>query len=185
MFEFDLLTCRLKPTSQLMQGDSCAPWGTDVSSPQPRPPSATVSPQIAPSPRIPAAGAPTPWPTDGHPRKHPGENTSHRPAEPEPERQPDTATEPAPEPSEAARALVAALPHLSPDLRRIPRGMHDELARLISRWLAAGHAPTAIRTHILRGLPDDGTPVRRPGGPVPPCRVPPLPRRGRTAPSAA
>ncbi|PNV33149.1 hypothetical protein C1708_13100 [Streptomyces sp. DH-12] len=33
-----------------------------------------------------------------------------------------------------------------------------------SRWLAAGHIPAAVRTHILRGLPDDGTPVHRPGG---------------------
>jgi hypothetical protein len=65
---------------------------------------------------------------------------------------------------EAARTLVAALPRLSPDLRRIPRGMHDELAGLVSRWLAAGHSPAGIRAHILRGLPDDGTPVRRPGG---------------------
>ncbi|MFD8226622.1 hypothetical protein ACFV16_20900 [Streptomyces massasporeus] len=125
--------------------------------------STAKSPQVAPGPRIPAAGAPTPPATDGHPRKDPGENTSHRPAEPE--RNPDA--DPAPEAAEipeAARALVAALPHLSPDLRRIPRGMYDELARLVSRWLASGHTPTAIRTHILRGLPDDGTPVHRPGG---------------------
>ncbi|MFI2505389.1 hypothetical protein [Streptomyces sp. NPDC018972] len=123
-------------------------------------PDAPASPQLTPSARVPAAGAPTPPPTDGHPRKDPRENTSHPPAEPE--RQPDSTTEP--KPTEAARTLVAALPHLSPDLRRIPRGMHDELARLVSRWLAAGHAPTAVRTHILRGLPDDGTPVHRPGG---------------------
>jgi hypothetical protein len=125
-------------------------------------PSADVSPQVAPSPRIPTVGAPTPPSTDGHPRKDPGENTSHHPAEPESESEPDTAVEP--DLPETARALVAALPHLSPDLRRIPRGMHDELARLVSRWLAAGHTPTAVRTHILRGLPDDGTPVHRPGG---------------------
>ncbi|WP_217128142.1 hypothetical protein [Streptomyces sp. AC558_RSS880] len=124
-------------------------------------PDAPVSPQLVPSARVPAAGAPTPWPADGHPKKDPGENTSHRPAEPE--REPEPAPE-ATETPEAARALVAALPHLSPDLRRIPRGMHDELARLISRWLAAGHTPTTVRTHILRGLPDDGTPVHRPGG---------------------
>ncbi|MBJ6615145.1 hypothetical protein H4M20_09955 [Streptomyces sp. I4(2020)] len=148
-------------------------------------PSADAAPQVAPSPRLPAVGVPTPPLTDGHPKKDPGENTSHRPAEPE--RQPDPASKPEPapetsessEPSEAARALVAALPHLSPDLRRIPQGMHDELARLVSRWLAAGHTPTAVRTHILRGLPDDGTPVHRPGGllryllrDVPPAPVP-------------
>lgn len=42
--------------------------------------------------------------------------------------------------------------------------MHDELTHLTARWLAAGHTPTAVRTHILRGLPSDGTPVHRPGG---------------------
>ncbi|MFD7700539.1 hypothetical protein [Streptomyces caelestis] len=134
-------------------------------------PDAPASRQLAPSARVPTAGAPTPPSTDGHPRKDPGKNTSHRPAEPErkpdpePERKPDPDPVPdTPEVPEAARALVAALPHLSPDLRRIPRGMHDELARLVSRWLATGHTPTAVRTHILRGLPDDGTPVHRPGG---------------------
>ncbi|MFD5948650.1 hypothetical protein ACFWAZ_20620 [Streptomyces collinus] len=126
-------------------------------------PDAPASPQLAPSARVPAVGAPTPPPTDGHPKKDPGENTSHRPAQSEPEREPEPAPDAA-EPSETARALVAALPHLSPDLRRIPRGMYDELARLVSRWLAADHTPTAIRTHILRGLPADGTPVHRPGG---------------------
>ncbi|MFD6908381.1 hypothetical protein [Streptomyces sp. NPDC060077] len=128
-------------------------------------PSVDASPQVAPSARIPAAGAPTPPPTDGHPKKDPGEKTSHHPTRPE--RKPDPEPEPGPETTEVpetARALVAALPCLSPELRRVPRGMHDELARLASRWLAAGHAPTAIRTHILRGLPDDGTPVHRPGG---------------------
>ncbi|WP_051767305.1 hypothetical protein [Streptomyces sp. NRRL S-37] len=156
---------------------------------------ASASPQLAPSARVPAAGTPTPPPTDGHPRKAPGENTSHRPAGPE--RKPDPEPEPAPEatettePPEAARALVAALPRLSPDLRRIPRGMHDELARLVSRWLAAGHTPTAVRTHILRGLPDDGTPVHRPGGllryllrDVPPAPVPDaIPIAGLPAPA--
>ncbi|MGA5280656.1 ATP-binding protein [Streptomyces griseoincarnatus] len=130
-------------------------------------PSADTSPQVAPSPRIPTVGIPTPPPTDGHPKKDPGENTSHRLAEPErqPKSEPDPGPAPeTPEPSKAARALVAALPRLSPDLRRIPRGMHDELARHISRWLAAGHTPATVRTHIPRGLPDDGTPVHRPGG---------------------
>lgn len=122
-------------------------------------PSADASPQVAPSPRIPAVGTPTPPSTDGHPRKDLGEDTSHRPAEPEREPAPETTEVP-----ESARALVAALPRLSPDLRRIPRGMHDELAQLVSAWFAAGHTPTAVRTHILRGLPDDGTPVHRPGG---------------------
>lgn len=131
-------------------------------------PSAAVSAQVAPGPRLPAVGDPAPRPTGGHPRKDPGENTSHRPAEPgsDAPEHPEAAKEPetAPGTPEAARALVAALPHLSPDLRRIPRGMHDELARLVSAWLAAGHTPADVRTHVLRGLPDDGTPVHRPGG---------------------
>ncbi|GGV80225.1 hypothetical protein GCM10010294_52060 [Streptomyces griseoloalbus] len=141
---------------------------------------ASASPQLAPSARVPAVGAPTPPPTDGHPEKDPGGNTSHPPAEPD-----ATAPEAADVP-EAARALVAALPLLSPDLRRIPRGMHDELARLVSRWLAAGHTPGAIRTHILRGLPDDGTPVHRPGGLLRYLLrdVPPAPTPTSSAPTA-
>ncbi|MGM9379826.1 hypothetical protein [Streptomyces antibioticus] len=145
-----------------------------------QPPSAAVSPQVTPSPRIPAVGTPTLPTTDGHPRKDLGENTSHHPAEqgpgqrqgqgpepsPEPKQQPARQANPTtePEPPQAARDFVAALPHLSPDLRRIPRGMHDELARLVARWFAADHTPATIRLHILRGLPDDGTPVHRPGG---------------------
>lgn len=130
-------------------------------------PSAAASAQVAPGPRIPAVGDPTPRPTDGHPRKDPEGNTSHRPAEPDgtARETPEAAEEPeAPGTPDGSRALVAALPGLSPDLRRIPRGMYDELARLVSAWLAAGHTPVGIRTHILRGLPDDGTPVHRPGG---------------------
>ncbi|MEU3093265.1 hypothetical protein ABZ690_00160 [Streptomyces sp. NPDC006967] len=148
------------------------------------PAAADASPQLAPSARVPAVGAPTPPPTDGHPKKDLGENTSHHPAEPERKSEPEPEPGPDPETTEApetARALVAALPHLSPDLRRIPRGMHDELARLVSHWLTAGHTPTAIRTHILRGLPHDGTPVHRPGGllryllrDVPPAPAPAL-----------
>jgi hypothetical protein len=42
--------------------------------------------------------------------------------------------------------------------------MHAELAGLTARWLEAGHPPGAVRVHILRGLPADGTPVHRPGG---------------------
>ncbi|MEV7686427.1 hypothetical protein [Streptomyces bungoensis] len=137
------------------------------------------SPQLAPSPRIPAVGQPTSPPTDGHPRKDPREKTSHHPAEP---------SAAVTEPPEAARALVATSPHLSPDLRRIPRGMQEELARLVSGWLTAGHTPAGIRTHILRGLPDDGTPVHRPGGllryllrDVPPTGPAPLPAASTTA----
>ncbi|MGW4272813.1 hypothetical protein ACWEGQ_10720 [Streptomyces seoulensis] len=115
----------------------------------------SASPQLAPSPRKPAAGAPTPRPADGHPEKDPEGNTSHRPAEPRPEAEGLVA---------GARVLVAAFPQLSPDLRRVPRAMHGELVRLTIRWLAAGHTAGDIRTHILRGLPDDGTTVHRPGG---------------------
>ncbi|MER6977023.1 hypothetical protein ABT317_08305 [Streptomyces carpinensis] len=123
-----------------------------------------VSPQLAPSPRIPAVGEPTSPPTGGHPKRDSGENTSHHPAEPPLVTETETETGTTTDTLKAALALVAAFPRLSPDLRRIPRGMHDELARLVSRWLAAGHTATTIRTHILRGLPDDGTPVHRPGG---------------------
>ncbi|MEV5931389.1 hypothetical protein AB0L56_01130 [Streptomyces sp. NPDC052079] len=64
--------------------------------------------------------------------------------------------------------------------------MHDELARLVSHWLAAGHTPAAIRTHILRGLPDDGTPVHRPGGLLRYLLrdVPPAPTPTSVAPTA-
>ncbi|MEU0741027.1 hypothetical protein [Streptomyces sp. NPDC006134] len=140
-----------------------------------------VSPQLAPSARIPAAGEPTGPSTGGHPDRDPGENTSHQPPEP-------PAGEPGQEPPhllDAARALVDAFPGLSPDLRHVPRAMCAELTRLTARWLAAGHPPAAVRTHILRGLPDDGTPVRRPGGllrhllrevpPVPPVPTTPVP----------
>lgn len=138
-----------------------------------------VSPQLAPGPRIPAVGEPTGPPTDGHPKKDSGENTSHRPPEPpgpatEPESETATATatpetEPQPETTvpplpEEARALVSTYPHLSPALHHIPRAMHAELTDLTARWLAAGHPPTAVRLHILHGLPDDGSPVHRPGG---------------------
>ncbi|MFD6324062.1 hypothetical protein ACFWOL_14600 [Streptomyces sp. NPDC058442] len=137
-----------------------------------------VSPQLAPGPRIPTVGEPTSPPTDGHPKKDSWENTSDLPPEPpgpEPESESETAmatagTEPqseattAPPLLEEARALVSAFPGLSPALRHIPRAMHAELADLTAHWLAAGHPATAVRLHILRGLPDDGSPVHRPGG---------------------
>ncbi|MCX5392814.1 hypothetical protein [Streptomyces sp. NBC_00094] len=56
--------------------------------------------------------------------------------------------------------------------------MHDELALLVARWLAAGHTSADVHGHVLRGLPGAGTPVHRPGGlvryllrHVPPLRV--------------
>ncbi|MER5401425.1 hypothetical protein [Streptomyces sp. NPDC002599] len=137
-----------------------------------------ASPQVVPSPRFPAVGDPTTPPTDGHPNKNPEGNTSHQPPEPpgqpappepeKPQEKPRTPsasrTSHSPEILEAARALTSAYPLLSPDLRHIPRAMHAELAELTARWLEAGHPPAAVRIHILRGLPDDGTPVHRPGG---------------------
>ncbi|MEK9519051.1 hypothetical protein MIU24_06515 [Streptomyces venezuelae] len=63
-----------------------------------------------------------------------------------------------------ARALVGALPLLSPALRHIPPGMREELTRLAARWLAAGHGSADVHEHVLRGLPGEGTPVLRPGG---------------------
>jgi hypothetical protein len=116
------------------------------------------SPQVAPSPRIPAVGEPTAPLPDGHPNGDTPGNPPNQP--PKPPEGPET-----PEPLlEEARTLAATYPGLSPALRRIPPPMLAELTDLTARWLAAGHPPTAIRTHILRGLPDDGAPVHRPGG---------------------
>ncbi|MFF9429020.1 hypothetical protein [Streptomyces sp. NPDC014746] len=117
-----------------------------------------AAPQDTPGPRKPAVGAravdapvtPTP---DRHPKKDSEEDTSHLPAE----------AEPSPR-LEDARALIGALPLLSPALRHIPPGMREELARLATRWLDAGHALTDVREHVLRGLPGAGTSVQRPGG---------------------
>ncbi|WP_426404003.1 hypothetical protein ACN9M0_20415 [Streptomyces sp. R-07] len=118
--------------------------------------------QAAPSPRKPAVGAPVvdqpvPSSTDGHPKKDPAEDTSNLPADAEAE------SEESPR-LEEARALVGALPLLSPALRHIPPGMREELARLAARWLDAGHTSTDIHEHIQRCLPGTGTPVHRPGG---------------------
>ncbi|MFF7779314.1 hypothetical protein ACFZCG_33430 [Streptomyces tanashiensis] len=131
-----------------------------------------ASSQVAPSPRKPAAGQPTSPPADGHPEKDPEEDTSDLP--------PETVEE-SPR-LEDARAVIGALPVLSPTLRHIPPGMRDELARLAARWLDAGHTPADVREHILRGLPSDGTPAHRPGGlvryllrDVPPRALPPQP----------
>ncbi|NEB14816.1 hypothetical protein G3I32_39370 [Streptomyces coelicoflavus] len=126
-------------------------------------------PQLAPGRRSPAVGEPTPPPTDGYPPQDHEGNTSNQPPKPpvadasipQPDGNADRDSEPH---LTAARTLVDAFPALSPDLRHIPRAMRPELTKLTACWLAAGHPPTAVRTHILRGLPDDGTPVRRPGG---------------------
>ncbi|WP_369145690.1 hypothetical protein [Streptomyces sp. R44] len=112
-----------------------------------------ASSQVAPSHRKPAAGRPTAPSTDRHPKKDPEGNTSNPPAGASDSPRLDD-----------ARALVGALPVLSPALRYIPPGMHDELARLAARWLDAGHSSLDVHAHILRGLPGDGTSVHHPGG---------------------
>jgi hypothetical protein len=63
-----------------------------------------------------------------------------------------------------ARALVGALPLLSPALRHIPPGMTEELTELVLNCLMAGHTSADIHAHLVRGLPRNGTPVYRPGG---------------------
>ncbi|MFF0474136.1 hypothetical protein [Streptomyces sp. NPDC004284] len=139
-----------------------------------------ASPQVVPSARKPAAGQPTPPPTDRHPKKDRGEDTSNLPPQAD-----KTAEEEDESPRlEEGRALIGTLPVLSPALRHIPPGMRDELARLATRWLDAGHTPTDIHEHILRSLPGTGTPVHRPGGliryllrDVPPRSLPPQPAR--------
>ncbi|WP_314611918.1 hypothetical protein [Streptomyces stackebrandtii] len=138
-----------------------------------------VFPQMAPSATVPAAGHPVAPPTDGHPEKDPWEDTSILPPEvdepePEPEDEPEPVDEPEPghesadEPGcsqlDEARALVGALPLLSPSLRHIPPGMRDELTQLVAHWLAAGHTSADVHQHVLRGLPGAGIPVHRPGG---------------------
>ncbi|MFJ3535209.1 hypothetical protein ACIPQA_07065 [Streptomyces sp. NPDC090109] len=141
-----------------------------------------VSPQVAPSPRnraagVPAVGAPEAPSTGGHPEEEPVEDTSNLPsAADEPADEPAAITSPR---QEEARALVGALPLLSPALRHIPPAMRDELARLAARWLDAGHTSADVHEHVLRGLPGAGTPVHRPGGlvryllrEVPPREVP-------------
>ncbi|MGW0030206.1 hypothetical protein ACWDXD_10280 [Streptomyces sp. NPDC003314] len=135
---------------------------------------APASPQVVPGDGNPATGAPAHPPTGGHPEEDLQEKTSHLP---------DGDGEPAPEdprPLEDARALIGALPLLSPALRHIPPAMRDELARLAARWLDAGHTSADVHEHVLRGLPGAGTPVHRPGGlvryllrEVPPREVPP------------
>ncbi|MFC8271376.1 hypothetical protein ACFUJR_02280 [Streptomyces sp. NPDC057271] len=151
----------------------------------PRTSTLRMSPQVAPSHGNPAVGEPGTSPTDGHPKKHPEEDTSNRPPEsvgPGTPKTPTAAVEPLQplhpvEATEAAEsstgtgthldeagALVGALPLLSPALRHVPPGMRTELTHLTARWLAAGHTAAEVHEHILRGLPGAGTPVHRPGG---------------------
>ncbi|WP_225802864.1 hypothetical protein [Streptomyces sp. NK15101] len=115
-----------------------------------------ASSQVAPGPRKPAVGQPTSPSADGHPKKDPQEDTSDLPPQAD-------AVEESPR-LEEARALVGALPALSPALRHVPPGMHAELTRLAARWLDTGHTPAEVHEHIRRGLPPVGTPVHHPGG---------------------
>ena len=149
-----------------------------------------VFPQMAPSAMVPAVGHPVIPSTDGYPEQPLGEDTSLLPPDVD-EFEPEPEGEPEPESFDAscdpqldeARALVGTLPLLSPVLRHIPPGMRDELAQLVSHWLAAGHTSADVHEHILRGLPGAGTPVLRPGGlvryllrhvpPLPPLEAPP------------
>ncbi|MFG2896960.1 hypothetical protein ACGFZH_07815 [Streptomyces zaomyceticus] len=112
-------------------------------------------------------------------------------ADAEPDADPDAQPDDQPDDQLAeARALVGALPLLSPALRHIPPGMREELTRLAARWLAAGHTSADVHEHVLRGLPGAGTPVHRPGGlvryllrEVPPRTLPrPEPSRPSPAP---
>ncbi|MFF8947172.1 hypothetical protein ACF09I_00075 [Streptomyces sp. NPDC014940] len=153
-----------------------------------------VSPQTAPSTRNPAAGERTGRLTDGLPYGDTHRNTHNQPSKPledapgapAPAEAPQAAhASPAPETPQAqvddedheegrvepptphleeARALAASYRDLDPSLRAIPRAMHAELTDLTARWLTAGHLPAAVRTHILRNLPDGDTRVHRPGG---------------------
>lgn len=165
------------------------------------------SPQVAPSRPYPAVGGPTTRPSDGHPSKDDNtrKNTPNlptppeepEPEEPEPEEPEPEEQDPAPKPpaaevpeeaAEAARALTATYRFLDAALLHIPRAMAAELTTLTARWLDAGHSPGDVRTHIVRGLPTNGTPVRHPGGllryllsEVPPLR--PAEPSGGQAPS--
>ncbi|MGW1510896.1 hypothetical protein [Streptomyces sp. NPDC002394] len=153
-------------------------------------PASPASSQVAPSHPEPAVGQPVPPPADGYPESDPAGDTSNLPPEAEEEAEEKAAVAAAVTVAdsprlEEGRALIGALPILSPVLRHIPPGMRDELARLATRWLDAGHTPTDIHAHILRGLPGAGTPVHRPGGllryllrDVPPRELTPRPAPG-------
>jgi hypothetical protein len=171
-----------------------------------------VFPQVAPSAPHPAAGSPGGRPADGHPLGEDlKEKIPNRPSgpsgskpepdpepepEPEPQREPQREPEAEPVPPEAelsrqARELVEALPRLTPDLCGIPVAMRRELTALTLRWLEAGHGPGDVRTHLLRGMPTNGSPVLRPGGlvryllrEVPPLRAATPAGPGRPATAA-
>ncbi|MEU3073205.1 hypothetical protein [Streptomyces laurentii] len=141
-----------------------------------REPGTVVVAASAPGPRIPTVGEPRGPLADGSPKQDRVVDTSdHPPEDGAPEREPEreqvaeperepVAEAPEPDVRASARALVGALPLLSPLLRHIPPGMRDELTRLAADWLTAGHSSADIHAHLLRGLPKNGTPVHRPGG---------------------
>ncbi len=137
-------------------------------------PSADASPQVVPSPRIPAVGVPTPPLTDGHPRQDPWENTSHHPAEPE--RQPDPAPqpEPAPETSETPEPPKPPAPSSPPSPASPPTCAaspgHARRTGPPRLPLARGRSHSHRRPHAHPARP----PRRRHPGP-PPRRPPALP----------
>ncbi|MER5475451.1 hypothetical protein ABT026_00480 [Streptomyces sp. NPDC002734] len=137
-----------------------ADGGTDVASGPAADPHASAAPGQDPAPGPDPGSAPAPAPA---PEPEPEPEPKPEP-EPEPDLDGGGATEPSEETLDQAWAVVAAFPMLDPELRGIPRAMRPELTRLTARWLAAGHTPGDIRTHILRGLPTNGAPVLRPGG---------------------
>ncbi|WP_240449983.1 hypothetical protein [Streptomyces sp. S1] len=103
-----------------------------------------ASPQVVPGDGNPATGAPAHPPTGGHPEEELQEKTSHLP---------DGDGEPAPEdprPLEDARALVGALPLLSPALRHIPQQVP---ARRAGPVPAAGGAAPRSAAPGVRGTP--------------------------------
>ncbi|MGW5633288.1 hypothetical protein [Streptomyces sp. NPDC003832] len=157
-------------TEQLITSEPLSPAEAAKVNAQRAPhPLSGASPQVAPSGHEPTVGQPSRPPTDGYPKAKTPENTPNQPPKPPEQREQPQRTEapeppPTPEFDAAARALVAEYPRLAPALRHIPVAMRKQLATLTACWLAAGHTPATVRAHILRGLPDDGTPVHRPGG---------------------
>ncbi|MFE0130560.1 hypothetical protein ACFWY6_03025 [Streptomyces sp. NPDC059037] len=112
-----------------------------------------VSPQVAPTVAVPAAGAPMGRGVGRLPEQTPVGDTL----------QPSPEAKAAPELAAEARRIVDALHRLDPRLR-VPRGILPELAALAAQWLAVGHTAEAVREEIRRQLPGCGTVVHHPGG---------------------
>ncbi|MFD7961508.1 hypothetical protein ACFV5J_11970 [Streptomyces zaomyceticus] len=189
-------------TGMDMGSDMGSGLGLGLASASKPAPGSEPEPRCEPVPEAEAEPNPEPWPA---PERKPGDERQAHPPEPADDDDDTVAdTRPGGEPDgepearlaarlaaqlDEARALVGALPLLSPALRHIPPGMRDELTRLAARWLAAGHTSADVHEHVLRGLPGAGTPVQRPGGLVRYLlrEVPPraLPRPEPSQPSSA